>query len=266
MKFQKENIASLVFFVSMAVCLAACGDDSKDEANPAQPCIGESCATQDSSDSGVIPVASNASKCDLATQKLPASSLAWQPTFSGGCEAQQQIALDEMLKFDTLLIAAGFQKEELVQESYRYVRETPDYTMLVAVNDTLAFTYMMGTFVGNFHSVTSPLDEKVLQERFVTPACPVLLPPDALASDVWAGADLCTISNKNGFVYMSSLMTSKSLNVVKNDLAKYGWSCVGTASVTCSATYDSQNYTLSFTYASSINGANLKELKLMWTH
>ena len=107
-----------------------------------------------------------ASKCDLATQKLPASSLAWQPTFSGGCEAQQQIALDEMLKFDTLLIAAGFQKEELVQESYRYVRETPDYTTLVAVNDTLAFTYMMGTFVGNFHSVTSPLDEKVLQERF----------------------------------------------------------------------------------------------------
>ena len=65
---------------------------------------------------------------------------------------------------------------------------------------------------------------------------------------------------------MSSLMTSKSLNVVKNDLAKYGWSCLGTDLVICSATYDSQNYTLSFTYASSINGANLKELKLMWTH
>lgn len=258
-------------FVALGVALAslmACSESSSSGGGATQPCADASCANlpQNPNDPFDNSQVSNASKCDLATQKLPASSLAWQPTFSGGCEAQQQIALDEMLKFDTLLIAAGFQKEELVQESYRYVRETPDYTTLVAVNDTLAFTYMMGTFVGNFHSVTSPLDEKVLQERFVTPACPVLLPPDALASDIWAGADLCTISNKNGFVYMSSLMTSKSLNVVKNDLAKYGWSCIGTASVTCSATYDSQNYTLSFTYASSINGANLKELKLMWTH
>lgn len=248
-------------FVALGVVLAslmACSES--DSGGSTQPCVDASCTSQQQTSKN------NASQCELATQKLPASSLAWQPTFSGGCEVQQQIALDEMLKFDTLLIAGGFQKEELVQESYRYVRETPDYTTLVAVNDTLAFTYMMGTFVGNFHSVTSPLDEKVLQERFVTLACPVLLPPDALASDIWAGADLCTISNKNGFVYMSSLMTSKSLNVVKNDLAKYGWSCLGTDLVICSATYDSQNYTLSFTYASSINGANLKELKLMWTH
>ena len=91
-----------VFGVVLAFLVACSGSDS---GGATQPCNDASCLNSKN----------NASKCDLATQKLPASSLAWQPTLSGGCEAQQQIALDEMLKFDTLLIESGFQKEEQFQ-------------------------------------------------------------------------------------------------------------------------------------------------------
>ena len=217
-----------VFGVVLAFLVACSGSDS---GGATQPCNDASCLNSKN----------NASKCDLATQKLPTSSLAWQPTLSGGCEAQQQIALDEMLKFDTLLIASGFQKEELVQESYRYVRDASDYTTFISVNDTLTFTYTMGTFVGNFRSVTAPMSDRDLQKKFVTSACPVLLPPEALSRN-----KVCSSVTENGIVFVNSVSTYKSLDEIESDLAKYGWSCLGTDLVICSATYDSQNYTLSF--------------------
>lgn len=146
-----------------------------------------------------------------------------------------------MLKFDTLQIASGFQKEELVQESYRYVREAPDYTTFISVNDTLTFTYTMGTFVGNFRSVTVPMSDRDLQKKFIASACPVLLPPEALSRN-----KVCSSVTENGIVFVNSVSTYKSLDEIESDLAKYGWSCLGTDLVICSATYDSQNYTLSF--------------------
>ena len=151
-----------------------------------------------------------------------------------------------MLKFDTLLIASGFQKEELVQESYRYVRDASDYTTFISVNDTLTFTYTMGTFVGNFRSVTAPMSDRDLQKKFVTSACPVLLPPEALSRN-----KVCSSVTENGIVFVNSVSTYKSLDEIESDLAKYGWSCLGTDLVICSATYDSQNYTLSFRVGAS---------------
>ena len=75
-------------FVALGVVLAslmACSES--DSGGSTQPCIDASCTSQQQTSKN------NASKCDLATQKLPASSLAWQPTFAGGCEVVQQFPL-----------------------------------------------------------------------------------------------------------------------------------------------------------------------------
>ena len=225
----------IVFCMSLAVLMACSESDTN--GGVTQPSTGT--------------ITPNASKCDLATQKLPASSLAWQPTFSGGCEVQQQIALDDLQKFDALLIANSFLKEELTQESYRYVRKVPDYDAVATINDTLTFTYTMGTFAGNFSSKTSAWDDKDLQNYFVTSACPVLLP-----SSLFDGYNVCN-RKEDGFVHVVLLdddeMTATSLASLLTNLKNIGWICTSkpdavetVEDIACSLTYVSQSYSLTF--------------------
>ena len=153
MKIQKEKTASLVLSMAMAMCFAACGSDSNDEANPAQPggisqpCADGSCAGQ--------PSGANASLCDLATQKLPASSLAWQPTFAGGCEVVQQFPLAELQVLDQQLVSMGYEKNALTQESYIYSLNINDFNNLMVYSDTLRFTYASEFFSGNFNATAT---------------------------------------------------------------------------------------------------------------
>lgn len=100
-----------------------------------------------------IPV-NNASTCDLATAKLPPSELAWKPTFGGSCEVSQTISLEKLQKFDTLLIAAGYEQTKISNESFRYTITKPDPVSETIDKDTLLFTYSMETFVGTFSGVT----------------------------------------------------------------------------------------------------------------
>lgn len=104
-------------------------------------------------------VGANASECDKATAGLPASELAWKPTFSGECEVAQQFDLESLQAYDEELDLYGYTKDELTKESYRYTRVNIDPTGYVetANRDTLAFTYSMGTFLGTFNSTPSPL-------------------------------------------------------------------------------------------------------------
>ena len=242
----KEKL--IVLGMSLAILMACSESDSN--GGVTQP-----------STSAITP---NASKCDLATQRLPASSLAWQPTFSGGCEVQQQIALDDLQKFDALLIANSFLKEELTQESYRYVRKVPDYDAVATINDTLTFTYTMGTFAGNFSSKTCAWDDKDLQNYFVTSACPVLLP-----SSLFDGYNVCN-HKEDGFVYVLDLndakMTATSFASLSTNLKNIGWICTSKPDavwniedIACSLTYLSQSYSLTYSLGSSfITGLEFK--------
>ena len=247
----KEKL--IVLGMSLAILMACSESDSN--GGVTQPSTGT--------------ITPNASKCDLATQKLPASSLAWQPTFSGGCEVQQQIALDDLQKFDALLIANSFLKEELTQESYRYVRKVPDYDAVATINDTLTFTYTMGTFAGNFSSKTCAWDDKDLQNYFVTSACPVLLP-----SSLFDGYNVCNRKEGNhkedGFVYVLDLndakMTATSFASLSTNLKNIGWICTSKPDavrkiedIACSLTYLSQSYSLTYSLGSSfITGLTFK--------
>lgn len=117
----------------------------------------------------------NASTCDLATQSLPASQLAWQPTFAGGCEVAQEFALADLQTLDDELIEAGFEKNALSDESYRYTRLRLDAAAYheLAYRDTLAFTYTMGTFVGTFKNAELPLgDVGYIVVNYLTPFIP----------------------------------------------------------------------------------------------
>ena len=270
MKFQKENIASLVFSVSMAVCLAACGDDSKDEANPAQPCIGESCATQDPSDSGVIPVASNASLCDLATQKLPASSLAWQPTFAGGCEVVQQFPLAELQAFDLQLVSMGYEKNALTQESYIYSLNINDFNNLMVYSDTLRFTYASEFFSGNFNATARAMSENEIQKLALLEACPTLLPAGYLYPDFdpcigvatsiskkWSGNHVITY---NTVAKLSQAFSSLGWNCTSKEASGYGYT-----DFTCTASLEGKKYTMKAkTNAYKNETGNLTEMTIVY--
>ena len=172
----------------------------------------------------------------------------------------QQIALDELQKFDTLLIAAGFQKEELVQESYRYVRKKLDPNTSVAFNDTLLFSYNMGIFVGSFSS------KKDLMSYYVTSACPVLLP-----ADLFEGHDVCEEINENGYVYAKSFdVFETSSRSLRMNLEADGWSCSVTGpagvreNVACSVVYENQSYSLSYLFDYESDENNISEIEFKW--
>lgn len=219
----------IVFCMSLAVLMACSESDSN--GGVTQPSTGT--------------ITPNASKCDLATQKLPASSLAWQPTFGGGCEVTQLFALNELEKFDTLLIAAGYQKKELTQGTYRYVLETLNVETTSSTNDTLEFSYLQGTFAGFFRSATNQITKQALKIALTTQACPVLIPESLFEKQVCGKAD-----NRGTISVEPFLYNPKYEEKLASDLNSSGWICnVGAASsYTCSANYGGNSYSLRFEY------------------
>ena len=226
--------------------MTACSESSSSGGGATQPCADASCANlpQNPNDPFDNSQASNASKCDLATQKLPASSLAWQPTFGGGCEVSQQIALDELQMFDTWLIAAGYEKKELTQGSYRYTLETPNVETATSINDTLEFTYMQGTFAGFFRSATNPIDKVTMKKILVKQACPSLIPEIVFEKDV------CVSVDYNGKIAPESFLALKDAASILSDLKNYGWMCdiQNGMLYTCSVNHNGNQYSLQYIY------------------
>lgn len=233
-------------FCAAVVAMTACSESSSSGGGATQPCADASCANlpQNPNDPFGNSQVSNASKCDLATQKLPASSLAWQPTFSGGCEVSQQIALDELLKFDTLLIAAGYEKKELTQSSYRYTLETPNIETATSINDTLEFTYMQGTFAGFFRSATSAIDKVTMKKILVKQACPSLIPETVFEKDV------CISVDNKGEIAPESFLILKEASSLLSDLKNYGWICEIENGMlyTCNVNHNGNLYSLQYIY------------------
>ena len=219
----------IVFCMSLAVLMACSESDSN--GGVTQPSSGT--------------ITPNASKCDLATQKLPASSLAWQTTFGGGCEVTQQFALNELEKFDTLLIAAGYQKKELTQGTYRYVLETLNVETTSSTNDTLEFSYLQGTFAGFFRSATNQITKQALKIALTTQACPVLIPESLFGKQVCGKAD-----NLGTITVASFYYTPKDEAKLASDLNSSGWICnvASASSYTCTANYGGNSYSLRFEY------------------
>lgn len=186
----------------------------------------------------------NASQCELATQRLPPSSLAWQPSFSGGCEVSQLIAVADLQKFDTLLIAKGYEKKELVQGSYRYTLETPNIETATSINDTLEFTYMQGTFAGFFRSATSAIDKVTMKKILVKQACPSLIPETVFEKDV------CISVDNKGEIAPESFLILKEASSLLSDLKNYGWTCniENGMLYTCNVNYNGNLYSLQYIY------------------
>ena len=186
----------------------------------------------------------NASQCELATQRLPPSSLAWQPSFSGGCEVSQLIAVADLQKFDTLLIAKGYEKKELVQGSYRYTLETPNVETATSINDTLEFTYMQGTFAGFFRSATSAIDKVTMKKILVKQACPSLIPETVFEKDV------CISVDNKGEIAPESFLILKEASSLLSDLKNYGWICEIENSMlyTCNVNHNGNLYSLQYIY------------------
>ena len=165
-------------FVALGVVLAslmACSES--DSGGSTQPCIDASCTSQQQTSKN------NASQCELATQKLPASSLAWQPTFAGGCEVVQQFPLAELQVLDQQLVSMGYEKNALTQESYIYSLNINDFNNLMVYSDTLRFTYASEFFSGNFNATARAMSENEIQKLALLEACPTLLPAGYLCPD-----------------------------------------------------------------------------------
>ena len=161
-----------------------------------------------------IPV-NNASTCDLATAKLPPSELAWKPTFGGSCEVSQTISLASLQKFDTLLIAAGYEQKKLTTESFRYTIEKPNMVASTIDRDTLLFTYSMETFVGTFSGVTEPMTEKQKLGYELTEVARANLPADVFAKGKFD-------SDRDRF-YVGSIPSAVNSTYVVSQLNKFGW-------------------------------------------
>lgn len=192
----------------------------------------------------------NASQCDMATARLPASSLAWQPTFAGGCEVTQQFPLDELNALDQQIVAMGFVKNAITQESYVYTYNYKDYDNLIAYNDTLRFTYAAGFFSGNFISAQQTItqeeiqkEQEALNKEFMLESCPTLLPEKTFDKD------LCTeyvkTENPSTIIY-----TGKSDKKILQALTNVGWTCESSkrnrgAKYQCKRDYNGKSCSLS---------------------
>lgn len=143
----KKGIVAILF----TTMIFACSDDnSGTSANS---------GTNENSGNNASSTQTNASTCDLATAKLPPSELAWKANFAGGCDVTQTISLESLQKFDTLLIAAGYEKDIISNENFRYTKVTPNLPTGTLDKDTLFFTYTMETFSGTFSGQTVPMTD-----------------------------------------------------------------------------------------------------------
>ena len=199
----------------------------------------------------------NASQCDIATARLPASSLAWQPTFAGGCEVTQQFPLDELNALDQQIVAMGFEKNAITQESYIYTYNYKDYDNLVTYNDTLRFTYAAGFFSGNFFSEQQAITQEELNKlqeeankAFLLEACAALLPAGTLNG---GSHDECTEYVETGKSRPSSYGASNYKDKEFSQImTNHGWTCYKSANgrgtkYKCNQNYNGKNCTTSFT-------------------
>lgn len=195
-----------------------------------------------------IPV-NNASTCDLATAKLPPSELAWKPTFGGSCEVSQTISLASLQKFDTLLIAAGYEQKKLTTESFRYTIEKPNMVASTIDRDTLLFTYSMETFVGTFSGVTEPMTEKQKLGYELTEVARANLPADVFAKGKF--------DNDDSF-YAGGIPSAVNRTYVISQLNKFGWNLKEGADsyskIKGSITYNGTVYTMTLYYYDYTSG------------
>ena len=196
-----------------------------------------------------IPV-NNASTCDLATAKLP-PDLAWKPTFGGSCEVSQTISLASLQKFDTLLIAAGYEQKKLTTESFRYTIEKPNIVASTIDRDTLLFTYSMETFVGTFSGVTEPMTEKQKLGYELTEVARANLPADVFAKG--------RINNYGDEFYTGYIPSAVNCAYVISQLNKFGWNlkegaCSSYSAIKGSITYNGSVYTMTLYYNDYTSG------------
>jgi hypothetical protein len=232
----KTKYASLVLSLTVVLFFAACSDSGND-GNPAQS--GEGGNSQQA----------NASQCDLATAKLPASALAWQPTFAGGCEVTQQFPLADLQALDQQLIAMGYEKKALTQESYIYSLNNNDFDNMKVYNDTLRFTYASEFFSGNFDAAERAMTQDEVQKLAILDACPTLLP----AGFLYASFDPCvSVANSSNKEWKGShAMNYETVASLTQALSGLGWSCTttpvagfGYTEINCSASLEGKKYTM----------------------
>lgn len=198
----------------------------------------------------------NASQCDMATSRLPATSLAWQPMFGGGCEVTQQFPLDELNALDQQIVAMGYVKKSLSQESYIYTFNFKDYDNLITYNDTLRFTYAAGFFSGNFNSDQQVISQEELallqaeaDKAFLLEACAALLPPGTLTGSSYDEcADYVKTGTKRPKSAGASTHTDKEFDQIMHN---HGWTCETSASgrgssFRCKQDYNGKSCTASF--------------------
>lgn len=232
------NIKLLLLGSALAsLMFTAC---SSDDSNTAASAVNVN-TDDESTDSGKTqaPV-QNASTCDLATAKLPASELAWKPTFGGGCEVSQTISLASLQKFDTLLIAAGYEQTKMSTETFRYTIESPNMATSTVDKDTLLFTYSMETFVGTFSGVTEPMSEIQKIGYELTEVARANLPAELFAMGKFD-------SSKDRF-YAGSIPSAVNSTYVVSQLNEFGWNLTEQDS---NSSYD-QNYYGSITYNGNV--------------
>lgn len=208
--------------LALTACLfGGCSGDSSD--NPAS-CTTGNCSTGQSS-------IANASNCPLATQRLPASPIAWQPTLGGSCEAAQMLELADLESLTNQLKASGWIEKQQMQGMYSYTNELMDVPSGTVTRDTLMFTYTMGGFAGTFRSTTAPFSDREKTTYLVAAYCPILLPPS-----FFDGKDVCATwgNNKRSaktndgreYRYFDEFVIKTNVSTFKDKLLRStGWSC-----------------------------------------
>lgn len=228
--------------------LAACssGDSGSGDSNPQGATSAEDDAKQK-----VKSSTANSSKCDKATDRLPASKLEWQPTFAGGCEVAQQFELADLQTFDGNLAILGFEKKALSEESYKYVVEDCDLVTQQVFRDTLTFVYSMGVFSGKFNSEARPFTdaEKVRQKLF--DVYQVLIKEEAMGNPPmsFVTSKIVDLTDNSDQLNMSGKMVY-TIATFKDKLGATGWACsvkdVSRNMVKCEQQYEGVTYY--FTY------------------
>ncbi len=219
-----------LFAAASVFAFIACSSDSSSD-NPAN-------AENPTSE---YHAAINPSQCDLATQKLPASSLVWQPSFTG-CEVAQAFELTELQAFDQQLLEGGFNKRAITTESFIYNHIDYDFASKTVIGDTLTFAYAMGFFSGNFTSGSRAMSDKEIQTFALQEVCPTL-PEDFVA--------MCSNFAKSGIDKEFRISTKMNhFSDFEQAFAARGWSCTSKPGMyaamryyTCNTVFEGKSYT-----------------------
>lgn len=207
------------------------------------------CSSDSESTGSNSPSSANASQCPLATEKLPASNLAWQPNFAGGCEVVQQIELADLQAFDQQLIALGYNKKSLSTEAYMYTLNTKDYNNQTASNDTLSFTYASSFISATFSSSTRTLTPDEVKSELLNASCKELLPENIFNVNI----NFCNFQTSKGISWDRGASTSyKTDTELNNILTQYGWTCKTSQKTESNGVYTS--YYTTFNCTANIEG------------